>query len=230
VSENRATPGQHVAMSAGTIRAPGLEMRAGSRIGPAASLVGGPVFLVGTALHPPRHGRGIAEVGELYGLTHSVQAIGLLLLGVALANLLTQGRSGPWALAVNAALVGTLAWLGLIVYDGAHNPATARYAPELIHTSADLDIGAALIVMPALIFFPLGYTLLASVLLREGLRWSGLLLGTGAVTYTVGGVLIFALGPHSPAVQPVEVVGALAFACGYVLLGLTWRALSSDER
>jgi hypothetical protein len=196
-----------------------------------AAVLGGPVFLVGTALHPPRDGDGIAAVGERYGLTHSVQAIGLLLLGVALANLLAQSvyRSGRWAPSVNAALVGTLAWLALIVYDGAHNPATARYAPELVHTSEDLNIGAVLIVVPALILFPLGYVLLTSALFREGHRWSGLLLGAGAVTYTVGGTLIFALGPHSPLVQPVEVVGALALASGYVLLGLTWRAAAIEN-
>lgn len=195
-----------------------------NRLGMAAAVIGGPVFLVGTALHPVRDGEGIAAVGQVYGLTHSIQAIGLLLMCVALANLLAAERAHRWVPSVNTALAGTLAWFGLIVYDGAHNPATALYAPELVHAAGSLDIGAALIVVPALILFPLGYALFALALDRQGRRWAGLLLGAGAVTYTIGGVLIFPLGPLSPLVQPLEVAGAAAMAIGYVLVGLPGSA------
>ncbi|WP_031158406.1 hypothetical protein [Streptosporangium roseum] len=192
------------------------------------ALVGGPLFLLGVILHPARDGQGIAEAGGLYGLTHDVQAIGLLLQAISLAGMLAFGmhafgRRGPlvWC----AALIGTLSWLGLIVYDGSHNPVMARYAPAVVHTHADLDAGGAVIVLPALLLFPLGYVLLAVLLSRHGMRWPALLLGAGAVLYTAGGLLIFVLGPHSPFVQIFEVAGAVPYALGFVLLGrIRWRS------
>lgn len=202
-----------------------------TQVGVAAAYVGGPVFLVGTVLHPPRDGHSIAEMGERYGPTHSIQAVGLLLLCVALANFLAESRhsSRRWIPSVNAALFGTIAWLGLIVYDGAHNPATALHAPEVVHTAGSLDTGAALIAGPALILFPLGYTLFGLALFGEGHRWPAALLGAGAVTYTIGGLLILPLGPLSPLIQPLEVVGAFSFAVGYILVAHALGA-SQTER
>lgn len=194
-------------------------LRTGQRVGTMAALVGAPLFLVGTVLHPVRDGEGIARVGDTYGVTHGIQAIGLLLVGVALANLILVGRPRS-VVPGNAALFGTLWWLGLLVYDGAHNPATAQYAPELVHTSAGLQPGGALLVVPALVLFPLGYAWLGRSLVQGGLRWPGRLLAGGAVTYTVGGTLLFPLGPLSPLIQPLEVVGAFAFTLGLVLLAV----------
>ncbi len=37
------------------------------------------------------------------------------------------------------------------------------------------------------------------------MRWPALLLGAGAVVYTIGGLLIFALGPQSSLIQIFEV-------------------------
>jgi hypothetical protein len=180
-------------------------------IGTAGALL----FLVGTILHPDRDGHSVAAAGQAYGITHAVQAIGLALLALALANLaLPTGRR----LARNAAIAATLAWLALIVYDGAHNPVVAKYAPELVHTPADLDPGGALIAVPALVLFPAGYALLATVLVRSGARWSGLLLATGAATYWVGALLILAAGPHTPLIQILEVSGASVFTIGLILL------------
>ena len=190
-----------------------------TRLAVTASSVGAFVFFVGTSLHPPRDGEGISAVGELYGLTHAIQAIGLMLVALGLANLLASTRDqwsglfGP----VNTALAGTLAWLGLIVFDGAHNPALAQHAPELVHRGASLDIGAALLVIPALILFPLGHGVFAFALMRRRIS-PGLLLGLGALTYTVGGALILPLGPDSVLVQPLEVAGSLMFAIGYLLV------------
>lgn len=194
-------------------------------LGPAASAVGAVVFFLGTALHPPRDGQGIVAVGELYGLTHSIQAIGLMLLCVGLANLLATAATDAVRVipALNWALVGTLAWFGLIVFDGAHNPATAQHAPELVHAPGSLSIGAALIAFPALLLFPLGHAVLGWKIGREGRRWVGVLIGAGAVTYTLGGALIFPLGPHSSLVQPIEIVGSLALAFGYGL-SIPWSA------
>lgn len=187
------------------------------------AVVGAAVFLLGTLLHPARDGHGIAAAGHRYGVTHAIQAIGLLLLAVALADLSARARArqghrrstAPWL----TAMAGTVAWVMLIVYDGAHNPLAARLAPQLVHTSADIDAGGALIVVPALVLFPLGYLLLGSRLFRDGRRWTGALLGLGALVYTLGGVFIFVLGPHSPVIEAVEIAGATPYALAFVLLG-----------
>lgn len=194
------------------------------------AFVGGPLFLVGTILHPARDGHGVAAAGELYGFTHDVQAIGLLLQAVALVGLLASlprftWRLWPWY----AALVSTLSWFALIVYDGAHNPVTARYAPDLVHTPADLDLGGAIVVIPALLLFPIGYAILGVALARHGRRWTGALLGAGAVVYTVGGLLIFAISPSTPLIQVLEVAGAAPYAIGFVLLGRPQRGGSASN-
>ena len=190
-----------------------------------AALLGGPLFLLGTVLHPERYGEGIAAAGYIYGITHDVQAFGLLLQVISLVSVYVLGawRFGRGGVpAFFAALIGTLLWFGLIVIDGARNPVLARYAPETVHTPADLDPGVAMIVLPALLVFPVGYVLLPLLLARQGAKWTGLLLGIGAVVYTIGGLAIFALGPHSPAIQVLETTGALPYALGFVLLGWMW--------
>src|SRR6266496_2076647 len=77
--------------------------------------------------------------------------------------------------------------LVLIAIDGSRNPAVARYAPALVHTAADLEPGVAIIILPALVLFPIGYVLLARLLMGVGAKWPGLLLGVGAVLYVLGG-------------------------------------------
>ncbi len=183
--------------------------------------IGGPLFLLGTVLHPARDGQGIAAVGQIYGLTHAVQAIGLLLLTISLISMFTLGinRGGHKPLAWYAVIVGTMLWFGLIIFDGAHNPVMARLAPEIVHTPADFDPGTAIIVLPALLLFPTGYVLLSLLLARHGMRWPALLLGLGSVLYTMGGLLIFVLGPRSPLIQIFEVAGAVLYAIGFILLG-----------
>lgn len=193
------------------------------------AFIGGPVFLIGTVLHPDRDGYSIAAVGQLYGVTHDVQAIGLLFQVVSLAGVLASGGLGlgrRGALGLYAAIAGTLAWFGLIVFDGSHNPVMARYAPQLVHTPADLDAGGAILVLPALVLFPLGYVLAAFLLARHGRTWAGWLLGTGAVVYTAGGLVIFVAGPRSPLIQTLEVAGAALYGIGFVLLG---RAVRGDR-
>jgi hypothetical protein len=187
-------------------------------VGKAAAYLGAPLFLLGTALHPARDGPGVAAAGEIYGVTHAIQSIGLLLVAISLASTLapaqvTYGRAGRWAW--YGALAGTMTWFGLLVFDGSHNPVTARFTPDLVHTPADIDTGGALIVFPALLLFPLGNALLA--LLRPR-RTPTVLLGVGAVVYTIGGLLLFVLGPASPLIQIFEVCGAVPYALGCVLL------------
>ena len=186
---------------------------------------GGPLFLLGVLLHPARDGAGIAAAGQLYGITHGLQAISLLLLAVSLVSVYALdaerfGRSGVPAFL--AAVVGTVWWFGLIVLDGTRNPVTARYAPELVHTPADLDVGSAIISLPALLVFPIGYVLLARLLSRHGARWAGLSVGVGAAVYWSAAIPLFAVGPRSPIIQVLEVAGAAPYALGFVLLGWRW--------
>ncbi|GAA1853236.1 hypothetical protein [Asanoa iriomotensis] len=188
-----------------------------------ATVVGGPLFLLTVIAHPARDGHHIAANAGWYIFTHTMEAISLLVLTVGLAGFLALGtrRLRPGELAsILTALVGTMLWFGLIVYDGSHNPATAMYAPDRVHTSADVDFEGGTIVLAANIVFPLGYVLLAVLLARHGRRWTGVLLGSGGVVYALGGtVSLFGFGPHSTATSIVEIVGATGLALGYVLLG-----------
>jgi hypothetical protein len=187
---------------------------------------GGPLFLISVVLHPARDGHSIAAGAAWYSFTHSVEAISLLVQAVCLAGVLAAGlgRFGPRGLAaVYTSLVGTMLWFGLIVFDGAHNPVTAKYAPEMVHTSADLDIEGGVIVLTANVLFPLGCVLLGLLLNRYGQRWAGLLLGFGGVVYALGGTAaLFGFGPHSAVTSALEIAGAAPYALGYVLLGRTF--------
>jgi hypothetical protein len=188
-----------------------------------SGIVGGPLFLLTVIVHPARDGHDIAANASWYIFTHTMEAVGLLVLAVCLAGVLALAtrrlRSGGLA-AILTALVGTVLWFGLIVYDGSHNPATAMYAPDRVHTSADVDFEGGTIVLAANLLFPLGYVLLAALLGRHGRRWTGVLLGFGGIVYALGGtVSLFGLGPHSMVTSVVEIVGAAPLALGYVMLG-----------
>ena len=189
------------------------------------AMIGGPLFLLTVILHPARDGHDIAAHAEWYAFTHSMEAISLLIQATCLAGVLAlgTGRLGSRGLAaLYTALVGTVLWFGLIIYDGGHNPVTAKYAPDLVHTSGDLDIEGGIIVLAANILFPLGYVLLAVLLNRYGQRWTGLLLGSGGVLYAIGGTAaLFGFGPHSMITSVLEIAGAAPYALGYLLLGRT---------
>lgn len=186
------------------------------------AFIGGPLFLLGTILHPARDGWGMAKVGQLYGVTHDIQAAGLLLQVISLASMLALGlrlQARRDLRGWYAALTGTILWFALIIYDGSHNPVRAHYEPSLVHTSGDIDAGAALIVFPALLIFPLGYALFAVMLNRRGMRTVALLLSVGSFIYTLGGLFIFTSGPDFPLIQIFEVAGAILYALGFILLG-----------
>jgi hypothetical protein len=187
-----------------------------------SAFVGGPVFWLGTLLHPARDGWSIAAVGERYGLTHDLQAAGLALQLICLASMIALGNQVTRRRDLRAwyaALIGTLLWFALIIFDGSHNPVRAEYAPSMVHEPVDLDTPAALIVFPALLVFPLSYLWLAWTLSRHRLRPTGILLGIGATAYTIGGVFIFTSGPRFGLIQIFEVTGATLYAVGYILLG-----------
>jgi hypothetical protein len=183
------------------------------------AFTGGPLFWLGTLQHPARDGWSIAAVGERYGLTHDIQALGLGLQVVSLASMIALSNQRRDLRSWYAAMAGTLFWFALIIFDGSHNPVRAEYAPSMVHEPADLNTPAALIVFPALLIFPLGYAWLARTLGRRGLGAAGILLGVGAVAYTLGGLFIFTSGPRFGLIQIFEVAGATLYATGYVLLG-----------
>jgi hypothetical protein len=186
------------------------------------AFIGGPLFLLGTILHPARDGWGMAKVGQLYGVTHDIQAAGLLLQVVSLASMLALGLRVQARRDLQgwyASLIGTLLWFALIIYDGSHNPVRAHYEPSLVHTTGDVDAGAAFIVFPALLIFPLGYALFAVMLRRHGMTSVALLLSVGSLVYTLGGLFIFTSGPRFALIQIFEVAGAALYALGYILLG-----------
>jgi len=203
------------------------------RVARLTALLGGLLFLIGVVLHPARDGSGVHAAGAMYGVTHAVQAFSLLLQAVCLVSVYAAGvrrfgRRGMWAFL--SAVVGTLLWFGLIAIDGTRNPVVATYAPALVHTPADFEPGVAMIILPALILFPIGYVLLARLLVNVGAKRSGFMLGAGALVYVSGGLCIFALGPHSPLIQPLEILGAVPYALGFVLLGrmgVTGRVLEA---
>lgn len=190
------------------------------------AMIGGPFFLLTVILHPARDGHDIAAGAQWYAFTHSMEAISLLVQATCLAGVLAlvMNRFGPRGLAtLYTALTGTMLWFGLIVFDGGHNPVTARYAPDLVHTSKDIDVEGGIIVLAANIVFPLGYVLLALLLNRYGQRLTGLLLGFGGVVYAIGGTAsLFGFGPHSVITSVFEIIGAAPYALGYVLLGRTF--------
>ena len=183
------------------------------------AFTGGPLFWLGTLLHPARDGWSIAAAGERYGLTHDIQALGLGLQVAGLASMIALSNERRDLRSWYAAMAGTLFWFALIVFDGSHNPVRAEYAPSMVHEPADLNTPAALIVFPALLIFPLGYVWLARTLSRRGLTVPGVLLGAGAIAYTLGGLFIFTSGPRFGLIQIFEVAGATLYAIGYVLLG-----------
>ena len=192
------------------------------------AFIGGPVFWLGTLLHPARDGWSIAAAGEGYGLTHDIQAAGLLLQILCLASVIALGNQITRKrdlLAWYGALTCTILWFALIIFDGSHNPVRAEYEPSLVHEPADLNTPAALIVIPALLVFPIGYLWLARTLNRHELRWTGLLLGVGATIYTIGGLFIFTSGPRFGLIQIFEVAGATMYAIGFILLGRATAAL-----
>jgi hypothetical protein len=187
------------------------------------ALIGGPLFLLTVIVHPARDGKDIAAHAGWYAFTHSMEAISLLVQATCLAGVLALSvrRFGSRGLpALYTALAGTILWFGLIIFDGGHNPVTAKYAPDLVHTSKDLDVEGGIIVLAANVFFPVGYVMLALLLGRYGQRWTGLLLGFGGVVYAIGGTAaLFGFGPHSMVTSVFEIAGAAPYAFGYVLLG-----------
>ncbi len=123
-------------------------------------------------------------------------------------------------------LFGQVLYICLLVVDGLRNPLLARFAPEIVHTTADSDPNVFVIVLPALVLFFAGYILFGISLFhaRAQPRVGSLLIAIGAPVYIIGGITIFILGPASPLVSLIEIAGAIPLGLGHILLGLNLRS------
>jgi hypothetical protein len=194
-----------------------------------ASILGGVFFGVAVMLHPLRDGISILNSGVAYGAIHNLGVFGLMFQLLGLIGLYIREADALGQRGLNSFIVvffGQLLYICLLVVDGLRNPLLAKYAPATVHTFADNDPNQLIIVLPALLFFALGYIVFGSSLLSaktEPLLGSWLIT-VGAPVYIIGGINIFIIGPASPIISMIEVSGAIPLAIGYVLLGLKLRS------
>lgn len=194
-----------------------------------AGILGGLLFGAAVVLHPLRDGISVFNSGVAYGAIHNVGAFGLILQLFALVGLYireaeTLGQRGLMGFVV--VFFGQAFYFGLLVVDGLLNPVLAQFAPETVHSGADIDPNFLTIVLPALALFFLGYIIFGTSLLAGKVqpRLGSWLVTLGAPVYIVGGISIFILGPASPVVSLIEIVGAVPLGLGYILLGLNLRS------
>jgi hypothetical protein len=124
------------------------------------------------------------------------------------------------------AFFGQVFYICLLVVDGLLNPVLAQFAPETVHSGADIDPNSLTIVLPALLLFFLGYIVFGTSLLsaKAQPRLGSWLITLGAPIYIVGGISIFIIGPASPLVSLIEMAGAIPLGLGYILLGFNQRS------
>ncbi len=194
-----------------------------------ASIVGGVLFGVAVVLHPLRDGNSIFNSGVAYGAIHNVGVFGLMLqlfglVGLYIREADTMGKRGLTSFVV--VFFGQVFYICLLVVDGLRNPLLARFAPDAVHTVADSDPNLFAMTLPALGLFFLGYILFGVNLLHTKSlpRLGILLMAIGGPIYIIGGVNIFILGPASPIVSLIEILGAVPLGIGYLLLGFELRS------
>jgi hypothetical protein len=193
-----------------------------------ASILGGLLFGAAVVLHPLRDGVSVFNSGAAYGAIHNLGAFGLMfqllgLVGLYIREAEALGQPGLTSFIV--AFFGQVLWAVGLALDGAVNPLLAQFTPETVHTS-DAYPNQLLIGVPALALFLLGYILFGANLLRARVqpRLGSLLITIGAPLYVVGGISLFVLGPASPIVSLIEILGAIPFSAGYIFLGFQLRS------
>jgi hypothetical protein len=167
--------------------------------------------------------------GAAYGAIHNLGVFGLMLQLFALVGLYIReadaiGQRGLMSFIV--VFFGQLFYICLLVVDGLLNPVLAQFAPETVHSGADIDPNFLTIVLPALGLFFLGYIVFGASLLaaKAPPRLGSWMMTVGAPIYIVGGINIFILGPTSPTVSLIESAGAISLGLGYILLGFKLRS------
>ncbi len=199
-----------------------------------ASILGGLLFAAAVVLHPLRDGISIANDAVAYGAIHNVGVFGLTfqllgLIGLYVREAEPLGERGLKSFVV--VFFGQVLYICLLVVDGLRNPLLAKYAPAAVHTFADNDPNALPIVVPGLLLFFAGYIAFGTSLLTASTqpRLGSWLITLGAPIYIIGGISIFVLGPASPIVSPIEIVGAIPLSLGYFLLGLNLRSVNAIQ-
>lgn len=185
-------------------------------------------------LHPLRDGISISNSGVAYGAIHNLGVFGLMFQLLGLIGLYIREADALGQRGLNSFIVvffGQLLYICLLVVDGLRNPLLAKYAPATVHTFADNDPNQLTIVLPALLFFALGYIVFGLSLLsaKTEPRLGSWLITVGAPVYIIGGINIFITGPASPIVSMIEIAGAIPLAIGYILLGFNLRSKASMQ-
>lgn len=199
-----------------------------------ASILGGLLFGVAIVLHPLRDAVSVLNSGDAYGAIHFLGVYGLMFQLLGLAGLYIREAEAMGEQGLRSFIVvffGQILFISVLVGDGIMIPLLAKYAPELVHstahTSANAHVDPGLLIgLPALGLFFLGYILFGVSLLRAKAqsRLGSLLITFGAPLYIVGGLSLFVLGPTSPIVSVIEIAGAVPLGIGYILLGLKLRS------
>lgn len=199
-----------------------------------AGIVGGILFATAVVLHPLRDGINVRSSGDSYLAIHILGVLGLILQAFALVGLYVQqadamGLSGLMSFVV--VFFGQVLFACVQMGDGILNPLLAKYAPQLVHSTADANPILLLIALPGLGLFLVGYILFGLSMLRTKLQsqLGSLLMTIGAPIYIIGGLSLSVFGPASPAVTWIESAGALPLGLGYILLG-TKSLLDPDKQ
>ncbi len=195
-----------------------------------ASILGGLLFGVAIVLHPLRDGISVFNSGVTYTAIHNLGVFGLMfqlfgLVGLYIREAEAMGNRGQISFIV--VFFGQVLYICVLVVDGAVNPLLAKYAPELVHSTATGDADPMLLIaLPALGLYFLGYILFGTRLLRANVqpRLGSLLMTIGAPLYIVGGISLLFLGPASPIISLIETAGAIPLGLGYILLGFNLRS------
>src|SRR5262245_56554291 len=164
-----------------------------------ASILGGSLFAVAVILHPLRDGISIQNSGNAYLAIHFLGVYGLVfqlfaLLGLYIQQADMMGQRGLISFIV--VFFGQALFICVQVGDGILNSTLAKYAPQLVHSTAEADPTLMMIALPGLGLFLLGYVLFGTRLLRANLqpRLGSLLITIGAPVYIMGGLSLAMFG------------------------------------
>jgi hypothetical protein len=99
-----------------------------------ASMVGGPLFAVGVAIHPLRHGQAVNA--SPYSAIHVLIAVALMLVLFGLVGLYTRqseplGKLGLYGFTL--AFIGNVWTYGLLITEGFLWPAVGQHDPAAVH-------------------------------------------------------------------------------------------------
>lgn len=194
-----------------------------------ASIWGGLLFGVAVVFHPLRDSISVLNSGSAYLAIHILGVFGLMfqlfgLVGLYVRAADAMGQRG--LISFITLFFGQVLFICVLMGDAILNPLLAKYAPQLVHATADSDPTLLLIGLPGLGLFFLGYIVFGICLLyaKAQSRLGSLLITIGAPLYISGGFSVFVLGAASPTVSLIESAGAIFLGLGYIVLGFKLRS------